>query len=385
MLSTIVLLAWRQAEALEEAFINSFAQAELEYFLQNEPKDQLKNTQSAQLIDVYIPNQFAADHPAPSIFSGLQAPFRGEVKTLGRVYAVNIHRLPEGVHYYAQDLALIEEAEDTLHVLVASAAIIILLLSFATAWLAARHISKPVIQLVRAIKKAQSSNTELDPQQFKEIELHTICAAVNQFLQQNKAAMAREKSWMSMASHEFRTPLSIIAGATSVLHKRASLSDEDAKTLARIENACRDMTGYVNTLLAIARRKPLDNPEPVDLTLLIQELIDNYAALNPAWAERINTDVRSTLKPLGDKNVVKIALDNLISNALTHTQGAISLCLQDDHLTVLDTGADPNPASASGGLGLYIVTMACDYLNWHLSIDTQGAQRQSILWYKKYY
>lgn len=383
MLSTIVLLAWRQAEALEDAFINSFAQAELDYFLENEPKDKFKNTQSAQLIDVYIPNQLAADHPVPSIFSGLQAPFRGEVESLGRVYAVNIHKLPEGMHYYAHDLGLIEEAEDTLHVLVASAAILIVFLSLATAWFAGRHISKPVKELVQAIKKAQAGNTELNPAQFKEVELTTICAAVNQFLQQNKDAMAREKSWMNMASHEFRTPLSIIAGATSVLQKRANLKDEDAKTLARIENACRDMTGYVNTLLAIARRKPLDNPEPVDVPQLIAELISNYAALNPAWVHRIHTDVCSTVQPLGEKNVVKIALDNLISNALTHTEGAITLSVQEDHLAVLDAGAHPAPASPAGGLGLYIVTMACDYLNWHLSIDTKGANRHSILWYQK--
>lgn len=384
ILLAILLLAWHQMEALEEAFINSFAQAELDYFSQYGQKDQPQNTQSAQLISVYIPNDLSATHPVPSLFTGLQPPFRAEVQALGRVYAVNIHRFPEGVHYYAQDLALIEQAEDTLHILVGSAAIVILLLSLLTAWLAARHISKPVVSLVRAISHAQSSKLELKPNQFKEIELQAICTAVNQFVHENIAAMAREKSWMAMASHEFRTPLSIISGATSVLQKRGSLSADDAKTLTRIHNACRDMTGYVDTLLAIARRKPLDNPQPVDIGQLLLELLENYAVLNPSWPARIKQMINSTQRPLGDKNVIKIALDNLLSNALSHSQGPVTLRLNENHLTVIDSGmhSDIHANPASGGLGLYIINMACEYLHWHLSIEIQSSARHSTLWYR---
>jgi signal transduction histidine kinase len=381
MLLTILLLAWRQAEALEEAFINSFAEAELEYFAKYGQKDQPQNNQSAQLISVYIPNDLSASQAAPSLFSGLKPPYRGEVQALGRIYAVNIHRFPEGVHYYAQDLAVIEEAEDTLHILMGSAAIIILILSLLTAWLAARHISKPVVSLVRAIKHAQSSNAELNSTQFKEVELQAICFAVNQFVQQNNAALAREKTWMAMASHEFRTPLSIISGAISVLQKRASISGDDAKTLLRIHNACSDMTGYVNTLLAIARRKPLENPLAIDIGQLLQEILDSYAATNPSWCSRINLVINSTNKPLGDKVVIKIALDNLLSNALNHSQGPVTLQLNEDHLTVIDAGTQ-NSSANSGGLGLYIINMACEYLHWRFGVEIHALGRHSTLWYR---
>ena len=380
MLMIILLLAWRQLEAMEEAFIDSFAQAELAYFAQYGVKDTAQNIQSAQLISVYVPNHLVAKYPLPNLFVGRTAPFRGEVEALGRMYAVNVHRFDEGVHYYAQDLAIVEEAEDTLHILVVSGAIIIVLLSLFNAWLAARHISKPVVRLVAAIKQAQEGNCELPADQFREIELQTIGTAVNHLVEQNKAATEREKNWMAMASHEFRTPLSIMSGAVSVLQKRASLSGEDSKTLGRIERACQDMTGYVEALLAIARRSPQQNPQPVDIAALAGAAKAHFASQHEAWSARISLSLQNPGAPLGDATVIKIALNNLLLNALTHTQGEVWLEAHGDHLAVIDTG-NASCAQASGGLGLYIVNMACVYLGWRLSIEPAAGGRRCVLWY----
>ncbi|MEY4588792.1 MAG: hypothetical protein RL497_868 [Pseudomonadota bacterium] len=381
-LSTLILALW-QVEALEGAAINTFASAEIEYFMQNGDKHRIQDTQSSHMISVYIPHADTNVKKPPVLFNALPVPFQGEVDSIERTYAVVIHPFPEGTLYYAQDLALIENIEYMAFGLLLAAAIVTILISFCVAIIAARYVSKPINILVEAIEKTQHSNSSepLRAQQFNEQELQSICNAINQFSQKIQAATAREKSWMAMASHEFRTPLSIIAGAVNVLQKRDGLSVDDNKTLARIDDACSNMTGYVAALLAIARRAPLKNPQKIDFKPIIIALADEYSNHNPQWPQRINHQTDNQQPPLGDVTVAKIVLDNLLTNALNHSEGTVNLIIHTDHLIVADESTSISTTEETQGLGLYIVNMACDYLGWRFEVVLNANCRTSIVWF----
>ncbi|RZA05872.1 MAG: HAMP domain-containing histidine kinase [Moraxellaceae bacterium] len=382
-LVSMLALAWWQVEALEEAIIESFTTAEVEYFAQYGDKNRTHWNESSQVINVYIPFAEADVKKPPVLFENITAPFRGEIERLDGVYAVDIHQFPEGTLYYAQDLELFERTESIALGLLIAAAIVAILLSYFSALLAVRYISTPVHKLVDSIQKIQHlhSAEPINATQFQELELQSICAAINQFLHQRQEAAAREKSWLAMASHEFRTPLSIMSGAVSVLQKRGNLSADDDKTLTRIADACNAMTSNVNTLLAIARRKPLDTPQKIDISALIDKLMQEYALRNPQWPARIKCQINSNQQPFGEIGAIKIALDNLLINALTYTAGDVNLILNDRQLIVADQGASLAVTSENQGLGLYIVTKACEYVHWRFEVELTAEGRKSILWF----
>lgn len=379
----MLALAWWQVEALEEAIIESFTTAEVEYFAQYGDKNTTHWTESSQAINIYIPFAEADVKKPPVLFQNINAPFRGEIESIDHVYAVDVHQFPEGTLYYAQDLALFERTEAIALGLLVAAAVVAIVLSYFAALLAVRYISRPVHKLVDSIQKIQHlhSSEPINATQFQELELQSICAAINQFLHQRQEAAAREKSWMAMASHEFRTPLSIMSGAVSVLQKRGNLSADDDKTLTRIADACSSMTNNVNTLLAIARRKPLDTPQKVDIPAVIDKLMQDYAAHNSTWPARIKCQINSHLQPLGEVGAIKIALDNLLINALTYTTGDVDLIINEQQLIVADKGTSLAVASENQGLGLYIVAKACEYVHWRFDVELTDEGRKSILWF----
>jgi signal transduction histidine kinase len=179
---------------------------------------------------------------------------------------------------------------------VTACALMILGLSFFLATASVRIAAKPLRHLVERIQtlNPQAANateqTILDTGVYKETELQAICSALNGFLQRLQEALAREKNWMALASHEFRTPLAVISGAVSVIQQRGQLQPDDEKTLARIASASTDMSQYVNASLTLIRQKNSGPVEQIDLVAVYQELASSYA-----WKIHTGpTDSRST-------------------------------------------------------------------------------------------
>ena len=73
-------------------------------------------------------------------------------------------------------------------------------------------------------------------------------------------------------------------------------------------------------------------------------------------------------------------LRNVIQNALQHTTGAIQIHLDTEKITIQDQGSSTknnidwtspsNQIPTQGGLGLYLVTLMCEQLNWTLHIES---------------
>lgn len=104
----------------------------------------------------------------------------------------------------------------------------------------------------------------------------------------------REKDLVSLASHELRTPVAVIAGALDVLARRATLCDDDARTVARIQRAADGMRADIEALLAVARpaspRYSAEAAVPVDLADNARSVIHEleYGAPTDAGRARLS-------------------------------------------------------------------------------------------------
>jgi two-component system OmpR family sensor kinase len=197
-------------------------------------------------------------------------------------------------------------------------------------------------------------------------------------LDQQQAIEDRLRQFLADASHELRTPTSVISGLTQ-LWRQGDLRDGEAlqDAMRRIGQESARMKALVEELLLLARLDegmPL-NRQPVDLSALAQDVLHDARSTNPSrqTSAQIEPDIRTP----GDEAALRRVVSNLVTNALIHTPAesglTVRLSRQADRafLEIQDAGpgmtaadavhafdrfwrAEPSRTRTGSGLGLPI-------------------------------
>ena len=148
-------------------------------------------------------------------------------------------------------------------------------------------------------------------------------AAEAQILQQQKAlevANRELEAFSYSVSHDLRAPLRSIDGFSSMIYEDYFnlLDDEGKKNLQRIRSNAQRMATLIDDLLQLSRvtRQEI-HKESINLSLLAQDIIQKYKYENPD--RDVNIIIDDNMKDEGDAGLLRIALDNLISNAWKYT------------------------------------------------------------------
>lgn len=193
--------------------------------------------------------------------------------------------------------------------------------------------------------------------------------------QQRLEAMRRD--FVANASHELRSPLTVIAGYLESLTQDPAIEPTLAAPLQEMRRQSTRMTGIIEDLLSLSKLEASDGAaerRPIDVAAMMSLLRrDLLSRLDPATTLRI--EVQSTDRLLGDETQIHSAFANLLDNAAKYTppRGAISVRWWVDrdggHFEVQDTGigiapehiprlterfyrADAGRSRATGGSGL---------------------------------
>ncbi len=395
-LLVILLFAWWALEDLENTLIETDRAIELEHFEEYGEKDRYQKIQTAQMVSVFRPRKYAGESELPIVFQGVPVPYEGSVDLLGVEYMVLTHAFPEGDFYLAKSLRLFETREKQLVMYIQLLAFGLLLVSLVIAMVASRILSQPVVRLASAINDLRNGDMtgRLD-EQFTDIELGEIAAAVNTGLDQLEESFTRERALISMASHELRTPVSVVLGGVSVMEKRGRLDADDARTLLRIKQASRDMSDNIHALLSLVRRiKQGSSAEIFQVVELLQAIRDDYELGSRFDLRRLVLKSNAGAAQLHDDRIlVKMVLHNLITNALSHTRGQVFVRVFADHVEIADQGDAPRPEDTldhpggavepGSGLGLYIVNLACEQLGWLFEQDILADGLRVRLWFNR--
>jgi signal transduction histidine kinase len=192
---------------------------------------------------------------------------------------------------------------------------------------AASRVSAPVRDLIAEIEAKGIRIAEpgaAAPQEIRALAARLISAAgeVEEALTLERELAAQQRQFVSMVSHEFRTPLAIIDGAAGALsRRRARMSDAAIEDkLATIRGGVSRMIRLMESTLVAARmdagRFALAR---VDFAPgeLVERLVAERRAIEPGAA--ITVDVAG-LPPVvhGDERLLASAIDNLLSNAVKY-------------------------------------------------------------------
>jgi two-component system OmpR family sensor kinase len=182
------------------------------------------------------------------------------------------------------------------------------------------------------------------------LSLNAMLGRLEQAFAERRASEERLRRFLADASHELRTPLASIRGYAELFRIGAAREGADVeKAMSRIEDESARMGVLVEDLLALARLDEIRDAhrEPVDLTDLASDAVDDARAVAPGRAIELRGDGNGDVVVDGDPDQLRQVLANLVRNALVHTPEGTPI-----EVSVATAGADATLAVRDHGPGL---------------------------------
>jgi len=154
----------------------------------------------------------------------------------------------------------------------------------------------------------------------------------------------RKDEFISMASHELKTPVTSLKGFTNVLQRRlAKPGQGDEQTLhflARMDAQLNKLTRLINDLLDISKMqsgKLALDLEQIDLDVLVHETVENVQASTTTHQLCVEGSIQGCI--LGDKDRLSQVFINLFTNAIKYSPQA--------HTVIVRLSREPERAVVS--------------------------------------
>ena len=283
--------------------------------------------------------------------------------------------------YFFYDVASMETSEQAEFFLRIAVGLVGLGVLF-IGWILARSLSNRILDPVTALAGEVQS---LSPEEGSQVvssaaasdEVGTLAKTINQLLTRISEFSRREREFTSHASHELRTPVTVIKGAVDILKGRIDAEDRPMqRPLDRIERAATDMEMLVETFLVLARQdKRPDRDETFDLLPVVEQVVASHRYLLEGKLVEVEVRSEGACVVKAPPSMAMIALGNLVRNAFRYTlQGKIEIVVRGDRLSVIDSGPGMDSSRIGAGLGLTIVERICESTDWRFSISGETGE-----------
>lgn len=251
----------------------------------------------------------------------------------------------------------------------------------------ARHLTKPVQQLQRAVERFGNGDLSARVSSKRKDELGELARSFDQMADRIQTLLAAERRLLLDISHELRSPLARLSVAVEL----ARSSPEPEPHLNRIEKEADRLNALVGELLQVTRAEgdpEKRRSEPVNLAELLEDIIGDSRIEAEARGCRIELAVDEAGFVKGDEELLRRAIENVVRNAVRYEPGgsAVEVRLTRDgtasKILVRDHGPgvpagdetrifdafyrvdpDRNRATGGAGLGLSIAKRAIELHN----------------------
>ena len=223
-------------------------------------------------------------------------------------------------------------------------------------------------------------------------------------LEKEKELVEMKNRFVSVASHEFKMPLSSIDSAVSFLKTSSGLGKDQAQKLEIIETQVGFMKVMLEDVLTFKKgeeNKLQANYKPIDLVLFLRKLMEEVI-LNTKQSHEIKADIsQSSIIIDSDEKLLRNIFLNLLGNAIKFSPGKkqieltvkivdnkVEVKVQDHGIGIderdikrvfepFNRGSNANDIKGTG-LGLSIVKRAVETMGGGLSIESAVNKGTSI-------
>lgn len=187
-------------------------------------------------------------------------------------------------------------------------------------WLAGRAL-KPIDDIgLTASRIAAGNLNERIEIANTDNELGRLGRVLNDTFDRLSDAIERQKRFTADASHELRTPVTIILSETQRALKREREPEQYREIIGNCRTAAERMRALVESLLVLAKQD-LPSGSGTHVTCDLAEITAGVADLLQPLADEHGTSIERELAPAplsGDPHSLAMVVQNLLSNALVH-------------------------------------------------------------------
>tara|TARA_R110001583_G_scaffold41891_2_gene133220 strand:- start:44826 stop:46130 length:1305 start_codon:yes stop_codon:yes gene_type:complete len=257
-------------------------------------------------------------------------------------------------------------------------------------WLIFRRVSQPVSELAQWTHSLNAKTLKNPTPDFYYPELNEMASLIRNSLASAQQSLEREERFLSYASHELRTPISVVRNNIELLAKLKQTSKIPAEPkfdhiIDRIDRASLTMKNLSETLLWLSRDNHDDlSRQSLALNDISEQLIEEsrYLLTDKIITIKVSTQQDSII--IQPEHPVRIVLGNLIRNAFQHTQqGEIAIIQTGNMVTIIneyDHDDAPLHSNELGfGLGLQLTSQLTEKLGWEYSKTNDNKTYQVVI------
>ncbi len=256
----------------------------------------------------------------------------------------------------------------------------------------------PIYQIIKIVKniKRGSISKRLELSGFTG-EVGILASTFNEMLQRLEDAFTREAEFTSAASHELRTPITVIMAQAEELLSENKINSDQKNAVRVILNQSERISLLISQLLTLARDYQEEfkiNFEIIDLGTLIDDIVEEMKLAAKSKRIKIIFESGKTIKIRADQVLITTLIINLINNSIKFNKknGNIKIVLSEEDsfakIQIEDSGigipqkelplifkkfyrVDKVRTGKSFGLGLSIVKWVIDTHKGQIVVDSK--------------
>jgi signal transduction histidine kinase len=229
-----------------------------------------------------------------------------------------------------------------------------LVLAASGGWLLARRALRPVDQMTATARRIEAEHLAQRIQGAEvDDELGRLAQTLNEMLARLEAAFAQVRRFSADASHELKTPLTVLKGEIEVALRSPRDAGEYQRVLGSVLEEVEAMARLVDDLLLLSRADAgalRFEAAPVELDRLVEEVAKEGEVLGRERQVRVAIQALEPLIVQGDAQRLKQLLRNLVDNATKYTPpgGQVTLGLHAATGSSPGRGSGPQHGSPPG-------------------------------------
>ena len=273
--------------------------------------------------------------PDPSLLTRIRS--EGELRfnyrnyeVLGFVFSENAHHLT--VLAAATDVYGLDALRNLRNVLVTTFSVSVVLVSI-LGWFYSGKVLSPIAKIVNEVSKISEANlSQRVPEGNNRDELSQLARTFNAMLGRLQAAFASQKNFIANASHEIKTPITIMSAEIEVTLLKERPNDYYIAVLKSVLGGLKGLNSLSTQLLLLAQTSadlPSKHFSQIRIDDILWEIKEELTKAHPNYSIDILLDLHLNHESLvidGDEQLVKIAILNLMDNGCKYSD--------DNHVTI---------------------------------------------------
>jgi len=323
----------------------------------------------------------------PVALRGLAPGVHDELVVEGIERVVLVRTVNDRTVMLALDITDFERSEWKLGITMMSSSLVTIALLAVVIAFSVNRLTRPISDLALQIERLRPDRPEhrIAVSTSASLELAVIADALNEYLQRHERFVERERVFIDTASHELRTPIAVIAGASEIALQDNATPTAVRGQIARIRRTASDVEQLISLLLVLARdpERMARVHDRVALEQLIPEIVEDHRHLSRDKDLDIAILPCASSEVIAPLAIVQAAIGNLLRNAIENSdRGTITIRVEAPATVIIEDpghGMTPEEISAvyarlarggagrgSAGIGLALISRLCEHLGWTL-------------------